>query len=76
MREQSRRAPNAEREANLNREVAAIDVVAEEEVARARRRAADLEQLEQVEELAVHIAAHCTHTVNMSTEQVSTERKA
>lgn len=41
--------PSPREAAHLDREVAAVDVVAEEEVARICRVAADLEQLHQVE---------------------------
>ncbi|KAI8035088.1 hypothetical protein M5D96_012181 [Drosophila gunungcola] len=42
----------------LDAEVAPIDVVAQEQILGGRRRATDLEQLHQVVELAVYVAAH------------------
>ena len=46
----------------LDRVVPPVDVVAHEQVVRVRRLAAYLEQLHQVVELAVHVAAHCYRT--------------
>ena len=43
---------------HLNTEVAAVHVVAEEQVTRGGRRPAHLEQLHQVEELPVDVPAH------------------
>lgn len=42
----------------LDAKVASVDVVAQEEVARVRRRSAHFEQLHEIVELAVHVAAH------------------
>jgi len=49
-------------------EVAAVDVVAQEEIPRLGRVAADLEQLHQVVVLAVHVTAHCDGGIHL--EQV------
>ena len=49
----------------LHRVVAAIDIVAHEQVVGVRRVAADFEQLHEIVELAVHVAAHRHRTLDL-----------
>ena len=61
--------------AYFDAEVAAVDIVAEEEVARVGRLAADLEQLDQVVELAVHVAADGDGRVHLEHGGLATQQR-
>ncbi len=65
-----------ERNCYLNAEIAPVDVVAEEEVARVGGRPPHLEQLHQVVELAVHVAAHRDRRLHLDHRPLLPQQRA